>query len=94
MSSKREIGQLQGPGTFRPIPGLESTGYEVCSWSPDEVPGRTHPTAVLFALDVTVDGKPMQIRMRFKSREAVNRLIDSLERIAIDVWPAARKAER
>jgi hypothetical protein len=87
VSERRQLPDASGPGSFKPIHGLEAKGYDVYSWSRDPVPGRTPAEAVLFCLRIELDGRPAEIRMRFKCRAAVDMLIDALERHAVDVWP-------
>lgn len=72
---------------------LKARGYSVFSHSDDPVPGRTPPNAVLFVLHTAVEADegspavPFNVALRFKSRAAVDELVDCLERHGVDVWP-------
>lgn len=63
-------------------PSIAIEGYTVGSWCPTK-DGSGPPEAVAIMLEVA--GVP--ILLRLKSRQAVNDMIESLERYREDVWP-------
>lgn len=91
---RRSLPEPTGPGSYAEDPRFaaakaifEPLGYDVFSHSDDPVPGRTPPSAVAFVLWLRFEGERIGVAMRLKSRAAVDELIDSLERHAVDVWP-------
>lgn len=87
---RRELPAAGGPGRYDKIPGMECRGYRVTSHSNDPEPGRTPPCAVMLVMNIELDGKPIGLALRLKSRAAVDELIDALERHAVDVWPKTK----
>ena len=65
---------------------VESGGYSVCEWSPDEDhacgPTQVH---VLLPIDGIMEGAA--IALRLKSRRAIQEMIDTLEKHRDSVWP-------
>lgn len=91
---RRKLPPAGGPGSYGEDPRFraaraifEPEGYSVYSHSDDPMPGRTPANAVVFVLWLRFEGEKIGVAMRLKSRAAVDELIDSLERHAVDVWP-------
>lgn len=75
---------------LRDVPAiLESNGYGVYEWTPEE-DGRGKPEMVILALELGGEFDGAQIALRLKSRPEVNRLLVMLRRHRDGVWPLCR----
>lgn len=94
MTPRRPLPEGEGPGSYDEtrVP-LVPEGYSVFSHSPDPVPGRSPADAVLLVFHVKIGDVSTDIRTHFKSRAALDELIDCLERHAVDVWPKTKPTD-
>ena len=71
----------------REHPLVESGGgLNVYSWTPER-DGRGKPQQVHLGIDIVVAGLPITVIHRFKTRGALDALIDAMVKHREDVWP-------